>query len=160
MSPIYVVAIFTGGTIYTKRSSIETWALRNFIEGCTETPDRVVMFEMNLDGPYDAVLVHQTAYAKALNGDFVAIEERAAIPQPAPEPKPNFNVISDKAMDLITYGEYPVPSEHECFAVEAAYQFGFETVDDDAVWIMCRAQHISALLDHVAKHAKETPCAS
>lgn len=67
----------------------------------------------------------------------------------------NENAICAEALALIQ-AEYPAPTEHECFAVEAAYQFGFETVDDDAVWIMCRAQHIGALLDHVAKHAKES----
>lgn len=99
---VYVVATFTAGTIFTKRSTIETYALRDFIEACAETPDRVVMFEMEWRGVYDKVGVHQTAYAKALNGDFVAIEERAAlvtteVKVEAPEPSLEERVVALEA---------------------------------------------------------------
>lgn len=152
MTTLYVVATF-GEAIHTRIFSYGEQAKQDFLEGC-ETRHRVVLFEMEVEG-FDKVGAHQKAYAKALHGDFVTSFERPALPPlfvDAHEP-PIEQSLDDRLAALID-AEYPEPTEHECYAVEAAMQFGFEIVDDNAVWSMCRAQHISALLDHVAKHAE------
>lgn len=47
--------------------------------------------------------------------------------------------------------------EREGYAVEAALQFGFEIVDDDATTYSATGAQILAMLDHVKKQSAPTP---